>query len=568
MPRTSPRVSFGLFALEIKQDSIPSASNLQPFSKVSDLRTDNATYRPYATFEPDFWALDGQYKFLPSNLTTVHVGMMSLAMSDAGGAFAVPQPVLTVDFHQVHSSDGLALKFSQYTGDCASEIKIAFYNAAGGLIREDTYNPSSWEFSTGQPVSDYKKIVVTFLKTNRPYRYLRLTGIDYGELITFEGSSIKEASVIEETDLLSLEVIYNAFNLRLYSDDGEFSILNPTGYYAGLKERQPLAVHVNVDNQSVYIGTYYLDTWENLSDTDIKFRCVDLLGILDNIPCRGGIWLAGITLETLIEQLLGGISIPYDLDIELYGTVVKGWIPICSYREALQQIAFAVGAYVDCGRSGAVKIYKTKLASQNTSPAYTITKAEKGMGSTLSLRTLVTAVEVTAHNYLAGTETRELFNGSLAVGTHEIVFSESMHSLTITGATITESGVNYAKINVSSAGNVVLSGKEYVDTKQVYQVKNNSLGPTVKPNILQVKDATLVHSGNVAEITQRMYDYYQQRFVQKVKLYGASIEPGAIVAIDTLYGKQIRGVLEKSELDLAGGFVSQCEVIGVEHALD
>jgi hypothetical protein len=565
MPRTSPRVSFGLFALEIKSDSIPAASGLQPFAKVADLKTDNATYRPYATYEPDFWALDGQYKFLPANLSTVHVGLMSTAMSDGSGTFGVP-PVLTINFHQVHSSDGLALKFSQYTGDYASSITIAFYDAVGALIREDSYTPESWEFATAQAVSDYKQIVITFLASSRPYRYLRLAGIDYGELITFDGAAIQEASVVEETDLLSLSVIYNALSLRLYSADAQFSILNPEGYYAGLKERQPLAVHVDVDNQSVYIGTYYLDEWENLSDTDIRFRCVDLLGVLDRIPYRGGLWLgAGVALETLIEAILGAVSVPYDLDTELYGVMVRGWIPICTIREALQQIAFSVGAYVDCGRSGAVKIYKTRLASAESSPAYTITKAEKGMGSSLALRALVTAAEVTAHNYLVGTETRELYNGALAAGTHEITFTEPMHDLTVSGATVTESGVNYALLAVAAPGTVVLSGAVYVDTQQVYRVQNTALGASVKPNVLQVTAATLVDAANVAEVTNRIYDYYQQRYRQEVTLYGAAIEPGVVVAVETLYNKQVRGVLERSEIDLARGFVSKCQIVGVEH---
>ena len=65
---TSPRVQFGLYALELKQDSSPACTDVQEFASIADLKTGNATAKPYATYEPDLWLLDGNYKFLP----TVH----------------------------------------------------------------------------------------------------------------------------------------------------------------------------------------------------------------------------------------------------------------------------------------------------------------------------------------------------------------------------------------------------------------------------------------------------------------------------------------------------------------
>jgi hypothetical protein len=559
---TVPRVSFGLYGLLIKQDSIPSTdSGLQPFSKVNDLRTDNATSRPYATYEPNFWLLDGGYKFLPENTATVHVGMMSLAMSDNNGAFSVP-PVLTVDFQQVHTTDGLALRFSQYTGDFISLLTIQYYDSSDVLIREDTYSPTDWEFSTGQAVDEFKKIVITFRATNRPYRYLRLSGIDYGELIYFQGSEVQTAEVIEEVNMLSTEVPFGTLKLGLFSTDADFNILNPAGYFAALKERQPLSMHELVDNQSVFIGQYYLDTWTNPSDNQIEFECVDLLGILDSIPYRGGIWLDGIQVQTLIANLLEPIYAPYELDVDLYGTVVKGWLPASTYREALQQIAFAVGAYITCARSSAVKIYKTKIA-ETAAAGVTITKADKGIEAPLSLMTLVTGVTITTHDYIPGDESKELYNGTLAAGQHEITFDEPIHDLSVSGATITESGVNYAILTVASTGTVVLTGQTYIDTQRAITIINETLDETVKPNIIKIDKATLVNSSNSAEVTQRVYDYYQQRYLQKVKLFAPSAEVGDVAVIDSVYGNQMRGVIEKMTSDLANGFVVNAEARGV-----
>jgi hypothetical protein len=398
---------------------------------------------------------------------------------------------------------------------------------------------------------------------------LRLTGIDYGRSITFTGSAIKAASVVENTSILSTEVIINTFNLCLYSADAEFSLINPAGDYASLAQRQPLAVYETVGNQTLFIGQYYLDTWENQSDTEIEFSCIDLVGVLDTMTFHGGIWLdAGIALEDLLAAILLPIAIPYDLDSTLYGAVVIGWIPICSYREALQQIAFSVGAYVDCSRDRPLKIYPSPIVSASLDYDSAIIKAEKGASQSLALKPAVTGVEITSHDLIEGTGSKKLYDGVLPVGAQEITFSQPMHNLVITGATITESGANYALIDVAVEGAVVLTGLVYVDTRRTYSIYTSGLSISVKPNIVKIEQATLVNLSNAATVTQRVYDYYQQRYLQKVKLFASQVATGDTVLIDALYNKKIRGVVEKMEIDLAMGFTAQCEITGVEHVIE
>ena len=557
---TSPRVSFGLYGIEIKQDSTPStADSLHPFSKIIDLKTDNVTPLPYATYEPDFWLLDGNWKLLPDDVSSVHVGLMSTEMSDASGEFADP-PVLTINFARSHDTDGLSLQFSQITGDYASEIVVEYYSGAT-LLSSETYEPTSAEWSVEYDVSDFDKIEITFNKTNRAYRYLRLLRINYGQLLTLEGDSIRAASVVEESDPLSAEVRINTFDLRIWSEDEQFSILNPEGYYAALKARQPLAVYETVDNSQVFIGQYYLDTWKNVSENEIEFSCVDMMGILDSIPFRGGLY-DGQDLGDLLEEIMEAVFVPYELDPALADVELTGWIPAGSYREALQQIAFAVGASVDCSRSWTVKIYSTQIAEDSTATK-TITSAEKSVDQAVTLRQLITGVDVTAHAYVESTETKELYNGTLAAGSHEIIFNQPMHDLGITGGTITESGANYAIVSVASPGTVVLSGQIYTDTTQVKSITTSGLSSSIRPNVLKVEEAYLVHPGNLSEVAQRLYDYHQQRYVQDVKLFAPSITIGNVVEVDTLYSQKIRGVVEKMDADLFGGFVVKASIIGV-----
>jgi hypothetical protein len=568
MAKTSVRVSFGLYALEIKQDSsVSSASPLQPFTKLADLENGMSTQRAYASYEPSFWLLDGEYKFLPeSPYTTVHVGMMSTALSDGSGDFAT-DPTLTITFGEVHTTDGLALIFSPYTGDYCNSLTIAYYNASNALIRSDNYTPANPEFSTGQAVSNFKKIIITFHGTNRAYRYLRLTSIDYGELITFQGSEVKECSIVEEVNQISAEVPYSTMDLTLYSNEAQFSILNPEGKYVALKERQPLSVYETVDNVSRFIGNYYLDEWENPSETDYKFSASDILGVLDGMTYSGGIWLGtGISIDDLLEEILSPISVPYELDNTLTGTIVKGWLPTSSYRVALQQIGFAVGASITCARAGSLQIFRSIIAAAETDGEI-ITKAQKGISQSITLKPIVTSVQVTAHNYWPGGESQVLASGSYSVGVHEISFTEPMHALTISGATIIESGVNYAIFLVAAAGTVALTGLKYIDTPSVLSINTPDLNVSIRPNVLKVENATLVHSGNVVEVAQRVYDYHQQRYAQKLKLFAPNIQPGEVAIIDTLYNKQIIACIERMDSNLARGFVSNIETRGAEYVL-
>lgn len=565
MTQTSVSVGFGLYALQLKGDAryTISFSHWNTLSSVNDLRTGNVHMRPYATYEPDFWLLDGNYKFLPDDTSGVHLGLVSLNRSDASGEFAT-DPSLQIDFTAPRDINGLSFRFSPFTGDYASDLRVIYYDDSLAQIRVDLHQPDNAEWSTNQPVSGVKRISVTFYETNRPYRYLRVQSVDFGELTWFEGDAIRGATVTEDLAPLSGELRANELELRLWSDDARFSILDPEGDYADLAERQPLVVYETVDNTRVFIGQYFLDTWENHSEQEITFSCFDLVGLLDVIPCRGGLWTApGIAIEDLLAALLPPASIPYELDETLEGTLLIGWIPAGTLRQALQQIAFAVGASVDTSRAWGLKIAPMRMAADEAATAH-ISHAQKGAQQAVSLLPQNAGVEVTAHAYLAGAQAHTLLEESLAAGTYEVLFDRPMHSLAITAgsAAITENGANYARVTVFSPGAVTLEGQEYVDTTQVVSIMTPGVSTNIKP-ILRVTDATLVHPGIVHATAQRVYDYYQQRHLQKVRMYAPHVEVGQVVTIDTLYGRRIRALIERMSIDLARGMVAEVEMVGV-----
>lgn len=412
--------------------------------------------------------------------------------------------------------------------------------------------------------------------------------------VVFSPDQIRSVEVIEEFHPLSITVPINQLVVELFDPDPEtsgFSIIDPSGAYELLEYRTPLTVVEYVDGEPKFIGRYYVDTWENVTENIIKIVCMDEIGLLDTTTYRGGIWLgSGVTVNTLIEDIFSDLSINYEMDPDLGEVVLYGWIPISTHREAIQQIMFAAGGYVLSARqngylkfgridavgattrgvrsgvpnSGQSRLWKKRFRQsqwEGVIPVIPITASEQSVTRKVNLRTRVTGVEVTQHDISPGTASRTLFDGLLGVGTWEIRFSQPMHTLTITGAVIYESGANYAILTVSTAQNVLLEGKVYIDTTS--KIGHYTTDPgAVKENIITINEGSLVNSNNGATIAERVFNYYQTRHVQELKLIRPYVYIGTKVELESLYGRYLEGFVEKMTLDLTGGFIGKTTVIG------
>jgi hypothetical protein len=297
------------------------------------------------------------------------------------------------------------------------------------------------------------------------------------------------------------------------------------------------------------------------------------MGLLDKIPYRGGIWgvgggaIAARDLDTHINQILTneqGVS--YELDTALVGITFSGWIPLTTLRAALQQIAFGVGAYITCSRSGAVQMRVSPIVSEYNAPInQSFTDADKGIDQTLSLLSLVTGVEIITHDFHLVTESEILFSATLPVGSHVITFPHPVQGYTKTGtatSSVTLDSANYLIVNVTVEGTVIITQSTWwKDAQALASIYTSGLDSDVKSNIVYIENATLVNTANSEEIVQRTYDYFQQRYLQKMKLFASLVEPGEVVLIDTQSNKKFLGVMERMNSDLAMGFVSRTEVV-------
>jgi hypothetical protein len=219
-----------------------------------------------------------------------------------------------------------------------------------------------------------------------------------------------------------------------------------------------------------------------------------------------------------------------------------------------------------------VNIVPLELASDLVTYDFTLTAADKGQSSPVQLRKAVTSVELFSHSFarIYWDTPQDVFDGSLSVKEHTLTFDDyyPLFNTTITGSaslTIADEGRNWVILDVTGAGTVIIT-QDYrlVKRSNKYVIENDTLPAGVTINVVSIKNAHLVHpdDGIVEDTAQRVYDYHLQRHVQKTRLFASTIKAGDTVLIDTQSGKQIRGIVERAEFNLTGGFVSDIEIVG------
>jgi hypothetical protein len=343
---------------------------------------------------------------------------------------------------------------------------------------------------------------------------------------TWTGNDIKAGTVSMEMGLLSDELAADYMVLDIRSDT------DLTGTFA---EGVPLTLKHN----SVVIGKYYNPKVTRTAYDMYRVEAYSAIMLLDKDYHPGGIY-SGQLASTVIAQLMSGI--PYGIDTSLSGKTLTGWLPYAKRRDNLRQVLFVIGAVIRRNTAGALVIQPLSgdtIGTIGSNRAYDrgfVTKTQK-----------VTRVEVTEHKYTADNEQVTILSESVT-GTQTIIFPEPYHSLAITNGTITESGVNYAKI--SGSGTVTLTGKKY---KHLTRLVTHAGGaPAGAEKVVRVSDATLINTLNAAGIAERIFEFGQcDETVTQDFLFGSE-RPGDIVSVAHPYGGISSAAAVSFDLRLSG----------------
>lgn len=280
--------------------------------------------------------------------------------------------------------------------------------------------------------------------------------------------------------------------------------------------------------------TYYLRSITRTGATSYRLVAWSAVGLLAARAHKGGIY-TGQTVAEVVKEICG--NVPVVVKSVFANTKLYGWLPYCqpkadrrgkSARDNLVQVLFAIGAYLTTDLNGVLHIDALWDGASSTIGSNRMYAS----GGKVSYSDPISAVTVTEHQYIAGTDEKELFSGTSQQG-DIITFSEPMHSLTATGFTILESGANYAKI---SSGSGSLKGKTYIhNTRLVTQTVTENAAENVKSGT----DATLVSLVNSSAVAKRLADYYKCRETITNGIVSGQEKPGHVVSVYHPYDKKM-----------------------------
>lgn len=543
-----------IFDTLARQKSVYSSSDAQSISNLEQLREDGWDFAKYATLEEDFFLLDGSFQPFSDDFSKFEdgIGWWSQSLSDANGDFASPpQLLIRVMGTEIHTGPGLTLTFAE---DYPLQIKLEWKTREGATIYTDTYQPDSLEYFCRANVENYGQVVLTVLKA-KPHRYVKLNRVDFGQRRAWDsGQSLVEAKIVEEVDPISSQLSINTLDFTLYGA-GEYNVMSPTGVMQYLQESQRVTVVQVLDTgERIPMGSFYLSTWES-SDNDIgRFTAQSPIGLLDSRSFLGDIY-AQYPAGQLIADIMDAAGVEdYQVEEPLRLVPVSGWVPICTCREALQQVAFALGAIVEDNRSNTIRIHSLPRKYGRM-----IRIDQQFEGSTIQLLEAVSGVEVTAHSYAKSQAAEEVWKGTLSGGIHTVEFDAP--AAEVSAAPVGPSCANALTLRVTGdTQEVVLTGKKYTDsvltvTQSAARVSGS------RSNVKKVDKATLVTLDNAQDACQRLLEHYGKRYQLQVQYLPYDESAGEMVAVQSITGDYQMYTILSMELDLTGGMVANATLV-------
>ena len=306
----------------------------------------------------------------------------------------------------------------------------------------------------------------------------------------------------------------------LEADTLDITVLSESGTIRNFKKNDK----VEYFRSGSRVGVYYLQSVTRVGPKLYTLSALSAVGLLIVRPHRGGIY-TGQTVAEVVAEICG--DIPVLVETVYRGIKLYGWLPIASARDSLVQVLFAIGAWLHTDENGTLRVQKLWNGTASIIGPGSVHAAN------IQVKYLdpVSAVAVTEHQYIAGTEDVTLFEGTAQQG-DVIEFDEPAHTLAAEGFTVLESGANYA---VLSAGTGKLTGKSYVHNRRVV---TRTVTEGAAENVEEIADATLVSLVNSSAVAQRMAAYYACREQLTVDVNPAAEHAGHVVSLWNEWDKQ------------------------------
>lgn len=497
--------------------------------------------KAYATLEPGLWRLDGTRKLLPD---APHPGWWSVARSDENGQLESP-PVITITFPVPYSSTGFTFTFSPATEQWCSEIHVSWYNGQTLIVNQD-YFPDSANWTLLETVESFDKIVITLKKTNHPGQFAKIQRIEVGRTVLLGANEITSVRLVNEIDPSICELTVDTMSVNIY-DPQNRSFLP--------QENQ----RVELYKDGKLRATQYIKSSTRKAESNYTIEAQSAIGLLADE------FLGGMYYQRPLSEMVADILSNWEFEIapEFATSTVTGYLPVCSQREALQRVAFSVGALVSTQDSTKIRLLPIPSAVTQR-----FRESEILLGGNVRTAPRYARVEVIAHTYTQQDVTETLMNEEEVNGENVLfTFSAPHYDYVIEGGEITGSDVNWVKITAS--GTVKLTAKTYLHTTRTFTKLNPEATAKERGNYASVSECTLIHNGNALEAAERLYSAKQRRQTATQKVVISGQEAGDIASSLTPWGTITRGFISSMDSTLTqNGHTASIQIQGIEVTLE
>ena len=534
---------------------------LQPFSDTASIAT-GADDVAWATTERSVWLLDGTRDILPDDPRNIGwwsaeasatadrgfvLGEAILGETPLGGGSGDPgryfraPPIIIIDFSARFSATGITLQFSPSTEQWCTDIIVRWYRG-GVLLAEIREHPDGPEWKGGDNVDSFDRITIELRETNHPGQMAKIKQIVVGQLIVFGREEIVSAQLVNEIDHTLGTLPVDVSRLAVYAPDD-------------LQLRPQENQRVEIYRNSRLLATHYIESSTREAAGHYILNCQSAIGAMDD-GFLGGIYEKTSVLDVLDE--IFGVT-RYEIDQTLAAAVVTGYIPVCSRREALQQVCFSIGAIVSTHASSVIRLFPIPVDGVGEFTADSIFT-----GSKVDTAQRVAAVEVTGHRFKRSNVVESLLDEEEITDEDVLItFPDPHWAYNITGGTITGSGANW--ITVTANGLVTVTAKTYTHITSIRTKKNPDATYAERGNVVSVGDATLVNGANIQQVLDRLYSAAERRqtLIQEVVVD----EQGVGDLVDSIgpWNSRIRGIITSMDSTLTqGGQTARITIAGRE----
>lgn len=578
MLQTNTVVEMDLTESGIVSDSTPNTTNNSSFADISKINNEHNQYNPFMTLEHNICILDGSLEVFDSTNLDLSYFSNTLSNNDCSTTDKI-----TVTCNNSHSLAGVVFDFG---GNSFLDKVTLTYLRGDTILDANDFYPDNTIYTEKYGCEGFNRIEIEFNTTKFPRMFTRLQRIEYGFKYRWKGENIISCQINEEVNPISSKVPINTCNVTIYDESNEFNVLNPKGVYKYLQAKQKFNIYEIVNGTQKQMGVYFLDTWDGNKPYEIAFNLMSLLGILDRttyfeggiVGYNGSIPTAYDCLVDILNDAGLTINVDYTISDDLKNVNVLGLIPICTHKEAIQNVAFTANACIDDTRDGVIKIHR-----QNQDIRYTIEPSILFDNVNINKNEIVTGLDITLYKYDLSTsesDYREIFKGRIEanqiirITSTEPIFNvryKKDNDANFTYYSGYTTGKYYFDFTASTSGTYLFQVLPFKAMTTVYK-KRSSILPNHKENILKIDNATLLYdngyyfgyediTGNVSDFADNLMNFYEYNTlkVEFEYLSDGSIATGQRGSIFTEFNQYLIGSMVNQRINLGSG----CVVSGV-----